>query len=818
MDSVQAPQGDGITHVEIDTGEMTSANLELEVQKLNMDIASLRDRLSKLSEASLRISEGLDSDGVLQQVIDSARFLTLAKYGVLLTYNDSGEILSVSASGLTHDEVQQVGIPPSGLGLLGYLNEVDEPVRIADISSHPRSEGFPKNHPPMKTFLGMQVRNGGQHVGNIFLTEKQGGEEFTQDDEETLVLFASQAAQAISNARRYEEVQRTKANLETLFNISPMGIVAFDIVTGDIISYNQEILRLFGGRQIVEAPWQESLLRMSFWRVDGREIPLADLPINRVYQFGETLRAEELVMQMPEGQPVPVLLNGAPIYSEQGDITAAMFTVQDMTSLVDLERVRAEFLGMVSEELRMPLTAIKGSVAALSDIVSLSEQTEPQQLLRIINQQADLMRGQVNSLIELTQISTGTLSISQEVAEVSDLLNDAIREFLRGHAGSAIETHLADGLPQVMADKQRLGLVMNNLFFTVSRHASDLSSIKVSASPVDIYVAISVSTDNVSTYSVEHSQLLIQEILGSQAQDVRRVSGGENLALASCKGIVEAHGGRLRVENDDHAGRLTITFTIPATEELKEDIIADTSLHVDTKGAAEKHTARIMLAIDDPRELATVRQTISGEGYTSISGYNLDDLDRVYEEEKPDLLLLDLSSRRGGRLQTMRRLSEGYDVPIIVLSGSEGEENIGLAFEMGADDYIVKPFSPTELIARIKSTLRKQAAYQRGSGVSNGYTVADVSVNYDARTLNVSGSQVQLTATEYKLLYELSKNAGRILTQDELLHRVWGAEYIGEPQLLRSYVKSLRQKLGDNARSPSYIFTEHGIGYRMAKP
>ena len=818
MDSVQAPQGNRITPVEIDTGEMTSEDLELEVQKLNRDIASLRDRLSKLSEASLRISEGLESDGVLQQVIDSARSLTQAKYGVLLTYSDSGEILSVSASGLTHDQIQQVSVPPSGLGLLGYLNEVDEPVRIADISSHPRSVGFPKNHPPMKTFLGMQVRNGGQHVGNIFLTEKQGVEEFTQDDEETLVLFASQAAQAISNARRYEEVQRTKANLETLFNISPMGIVAFDIMTGEIISYNQEILRLFGGREIVEAPWQENLPRMSFWRYDGREIPLADLPMNRVYQFGETLRAEELVMQMPEGQPVPILLNGAPIYSEQGDITAAMFTVQDMTSLVDLERVRAEFLGMVSEELRMPLTAIKGSVAALSDIVSVSGKTEPQQLLRIIDQQADLMRGQVNSLIELTQISAGTLSISQEVAEVSDLLNDAIREFLRGHAGSAIEIHLADGLPQVMADKQRLVQVMNNLFFTVSRHASDLSSVKVSASLVDIYVAISVSTENVSSYSVEHSQLLLQEILGSQAQDVRRVSGGENLALASCKGIVEAHGGRMRVENDDQAGILTITFTIPATEEPKEDIIPDTSWRGDTKGAGEKHTSRIMLAIDDPRELATVRQTISGEGYTSISGYNLDDMDRVYEQEKPDLLLLDLSSRRGGGLQTMRRLSEDYDVPIIVLSGSDGEENIGRAFEMGADDYIVKPFSPTELIARIKSTLRKQSAYQRGSGVSNGYTVGGVSVNYDARTLNVSGSRVQLTATEYKLLYELSKNAGRILTQDELLHRVWGAEYIGEPQLLRSYVKSLRQKLGDNARSPSYIFTEHGIGYRMAKP
>ena len=93
----------------------------------------------------------------------------------------------------------------------------------------------------------------------------------------------------------------------------------------------------------------------------------------------------------------------------------------------------------------------------------------------------------------------------------------------------------------------------------------------------------------------------------------------------------------------------------------------------------------------------------------------------------------------------------------------------------------------------------------------------DVRIDFDERTVEVSGQPVQLTATEYKLLTELANGAGRVLTQDMLLQRVWGPEYSGEPQLLRSYIKTLRQKLGENARKPSYIFTEHGIGYRMAK-
>ncbi len=112
---------------------------------------------------------------------------------------------------------------------------------------------------------------------------------------------------------------------------------------------------------------------------------------------------------------------------------------------------------------------------------------------------------------------------------------------------------------------------------------------------------------------------------------------------------------------------------------------------------------------------------------------------------------------------------------------------------------------------RNRTTFREAEAPQ-------GYVARDLTINYTGRTVSVAGRQVQLTATEYKLIFELSTSAGRILTQDELLQRVWGPEYVGESQLLRSYIKSLRQKLGDNARRPTYIFTEHGIGYRMLKP
>ena len=129
------------------------------------------DRLSRMAEVSLGIASNLDMHAVLQGVIDGARSLTGARYGALVSFDDSGDIRDLVISGMTPEQLQGMGSPPKGLGLLGYLNEVPKPLRLRDIASHPKSVGFPENHPPMKTFMGTPVRHLGEPVGNIYLTE-----------------------------------------------------------------------------------------------------------------------------------------------------------------------------------------------------------------------------------------------------------------------------------------------------------------------------------------------------------------------------------------------------------------------------------------------------------------------------------------------------------------------------------------------------------------------------------------------------------------------------------------------------------------------
>ena len=187
------------------------------------------------------------------------------------------------------------------------------------------------------------------------------------------------------------------------------------------------------------------------------------------------------------------------------------------------------------------------------------------------------------------------------------------------------------------------------------------------------------------------------------------------------------------------------------------------------------------------------------------------------ETDQPHLVLLDLMLPGTSGFELMGRIREVSEVPIIFASAIDQEENVVNALALGADDYVIKPFSSTELLARVASSLRKRRA--AGTAMPREpYQLGDLTIDYAGRSVAVSGRPVRLSATEYKLLLELSVNPGRVMTRDQILQRVWGPHYAGDSQLHRAVVKNLRQKLGDDANDPKFIFTEPRIGYTMAKP
>ena len=321
------------------------------------EIAELRDRLSRLSQASLRINESLDFDTVLQGVLDSACSLTGARYGVITLLDESGQVQDFVTSGLTSEEHRRFTDLPEGMMFFQYLSNIQEPLRLRDFHSHIRSLGLPEFQPPMTVstplpFLAAPIRHLGESVGAFYVGEKD--VEFTLEDEETLV------------------------------NTTPVGVLVFDAKTGGVTSVNREARRIVSGLHMPDGSAEELLDMVTFRRADGREISLEEFPLAQALSTGETVRAEEIVIEVPGGQSVTTLVNATPIRSEEGEVVSVVVTLQDMTPLEEMERLRAEFLGMVSHELRTPLTSIKGSAATLTEAASDLDPAEMLQFFRII--------------------------------------------------------------------------------------------------------------------------------------------------------------------------------------------------------------------------------------------------------------------------------------------------------------------------------------------------------------------------------------------------------------------------------------------------
>ena len=225
---------------------------------------------------------------------------------------------------------------------------------------------------------------------------------------------------------------------------------------------------------------------------------------------------------------------------------------------------------------------------------------------------------------------------------------------------------------------------------------------------------------------------------------------------------------------------------------------------------------RTLVVDDDPQTLRYVRDVLVKAGYKPIVTADPDDAHRLMEVKRPHLVLLDLMLSGTDGIELMPRLRDIADVPVIFVSAYGRDEIIVRAFEMGAADYVVKPFSTTELAARVKAALRRRDA-QRLDLPSEPFVLGDLNISYLERRVTLAGETVPLTVTEYRLLCELSVNAGLVVTHDDLLRGVWGSEHSTDHRLVRGIVKRLRRKLGDDAGDPKYIFTEVRVGYRMAR-
>jgi DNA-binding response OmpR family regulator len=231
---------------------------------------------------------------------------------------------------------------------------------------------------------------------------------------------------------------------------------------------------------------------------------------------------------------------------------------------------------------------------------------------------------------------------------------------------------------------------------------------------------------------------------------------------------------------------------------------------------AEEFGNRSILIVDDEERMVRfIRLNLEHDGFQVVPAYRgLQALDEI-RKEMPDLVLLDVMMPDMDGFEVLKLIRESSSVPVIMLTAKGEEDDRVRGLELGADDYITKPFSPRELVSRVKAVLRRTEAANPAAR-SELIVVDDrLKIDFGRREVWVENELVKLRPTEYRLLYHLVQNAGWVMTYDQLLSKVWGYEYRDEAHYVRLYVNYLRQKLEKDPASPKYILTERGVGYRF---
>ncbi|WP_179394011.1 response regulator YycF [Lacticaseibacillus absianus] len=233
--------------------------------------------------------------------------------------------------------------------------------------------------------------------------------------------------------------------------------------------------------------------------------------------------------------------------------------------------------------------------------------------------------------------------------------------------------------------------------------------------------------------------------------------------------------------------------------------------------------AKKILVVDDEKPISDiVKFNLAKEGYDVVTAYDGEEALAKVSEEEPDLILLDLMLPKIDGLEVARQVRKDRDTPIIMLTAKDSEIDKVLGLELGADDYVTKPFSNRELVARVKANLRRSgaaaAAAPEVDDENKELSVGDLTIHPDAYTVTKRGEKIELTHREFELLHYLARHLGQVMTREHLLQTVWGYDYFGDVRTVDVTVRRLREKIEDNPSHPEWLVTRRGVGYYLKNP
>ena len=455
------------------------------------------------------------------------------------------------------------------------------------------------------------------------------------------------------------------------------------------------------------------------------------------------------------------------------------------------EQLQTALLNSISHDLRTPLVSITGALSSLQEQDAQLDEAGRRGLIENARGEAERLNRLVGNLLDMSRVEAGALRLRIEPGDVQDVVGSAFAQLNERLGDRRIRLQVPDELPAIPMDFALITRVLVNVLDNALKYSAPDSPIDVEAKVAAGHLEIEVSDRGLGIPREDLNHVFDKFY---RVQRPGRVAGS-GLGLSICKGIVEAHGGFVAAENRPGGGT-TIT-----------DRLAQ-------RGGARGMTQdalRVLVVDDEPAIQRFLRTALSAEGYAVFTADTGEEALSGVTTHRPDLIILDLGLPDMDGSEVTRRVREWSPVPIIILSVRGQEADKIEALDAGADDYLTKPFSAGELLARMRVALRRASAPESSPVFVSGELVVDMA----RRLVTAGGREVQLTPTEYDILRALATHAGMVLTHRQILRQVWGAGYDQETHILRVNVSNLRRKIEPDASRPTYILTEPGVGYRL---
>jgi PAS domain S-box-containing protein len=505
-------------------------------------------RLSQLNETLRGRTAGQHSISIrelLLQLVLQACEITGARYGAVgVLKEDRTSLKDFIHVGVPDETVKAVGHLPEGKGLLGAVIHDASTIRVPDIAADPRSVGFPPGHPPMKSFLGVPLRIGNEVFGNFYVSDKQGGIAFTEEDARHLERFSAQAALTLAYVRQAEEEERRL--FEIVVQYAPHGIVYFPADPRGEALGNPAALRTLGLITRGNDPKRTYDLK----HPDGSPLKDEELPSTRALRM-EAVINFEVIIDRRRGGPVPGLVSAAPVRSESGAVLGAVVIFQDITALKQLQHLSRDFLALVAHDLRTPLQSVLLQVEALIRRSEGEAANVPMTTLQAIRRNGLQIDRLVRDLLDAARVDAHGITLDLATVRLPDLATSIVSQ-IEGVLGShSVSVEVSGTPPPVAADPQRVEQIVTNLLENASKYSTEGSPIRILIASTDGGATIAVQDEGPGISPEELPRLFDRYFQTQRARGTRR---GLGLGLFIAKGLVEAHGGRISVESIPNVG------------------------------------------------------------------------------------------------------------------------------------------------------------------------------------------------------------------------------------------------------------------------